>query len=109
MPLEFLWLLLFLILVLFAVLFGIIEEVSLSLSLSQSSPPSLCAEGRTPDLQSILSVIADAQQFVYIAVMNYLPTMEYSSHKRSIPCLLLHAFITNQPKATCLHYEICLS
>uniref|UniRef100_A0A671K9H4 5'-3' exonuclease PLD3 n=1 Tax=Sinocyclocheilus anshuiensis TaxID=1608454 RepID=A0A671K9H4_9TELE len=47
-----------------------------------SSPPSLCAEGRTPDLQSILSVIADAQQFVYIAVMNYLPTMEYSSHKR---------------------------
>ncbi|KTF90538.1 hypothetical protein cypCar_00014545 [Cyprinus carpio] len=47
-----------------------------------SSPPSLCAEGRTPDLQSVLSVIADAQQFVYIAVMNFLPTMEYSSHKR---------------------------
>lgn len=47
-----------------------------------SSPPSLCAEGRTPDLQSILSVIGDAQQFVYIAVMNYLPTMEYSKSKR---------------------------
>ncbi|XDV29705.1 hypothetical protein PO909_032755 [Leuciscus waleckii] len=47
-----------------------------------SSPPSLCAEGRTSDLQSVLSVIADAQQFVYIAVMNYLPTMEFSSHKR---------------------------
>ncbi|XP_077104603.1 5'-3' exonuclease PLD3 [Siphateles boraxobius] len=47
-----------------------------------SSPPSLCAEGRTSDLQSILSVISDAQQFVYIAVMNYLPTMEFSSHKR---------------------------
>lgn len=47
-----------------------------------SSPPSLCAEGRTPDLQSILSVIADAQQFVYIAVMNYLPTMEFSRNKR---------------------------
>ncbi|KAK7160860.1 hypothetical protein R3I93_008505 [Phoxinus phoxinus] len=47
-----------------------------------SSPPSLCAEGRTSDVQSILSVIADAQQFVYIAVMNYLPTMEFSSHKR---------------------------
>uniref|UniRef100_A0A8C2AKJ2 5'-3' exonuclease PLD3 n=2 Tax=Cyprinus carpio TaxID=7962 RepID=A0A8C2AKJ2_CYPCA len=47
-----------------------------------SSPPSLCAEGRTPDLQSILSVIADAQQFVYIAVMDYLPTIEFSSHKR---------------------------
>ncbi|XP_051953157.1 5'-3' exonuclease PLD3-like isoform X1 [Xyrauchen texanus] len=47
-----------------------------------SSPPSLCAEGRTPDLQSILSVIGDAQQFVYIAVMNYLPTMEFSKSQR---------------------------
>ncbi|XP_062861087.1 5'-3' exonuclease PLD3, partial [Trichomycterus rosablanca] len=47
-----------------------------------SSPTSLCAEGRTADLESILSVISDAQEFVYIAVMNYLPTMEYSSHKR---------------------------
>ncbi|XP_067275798.1 5'-3' exonuclease PLD3 [Pseudorasbora parva] len=46
-----------------------------------SSPPPLCAEGRTSDLQSILSVIADAQKFVYIAVMNYLPTMEFSSNK----------------------------
>ncbi|TSR87307.1 Phospholipase D3 [Bagarius yarrelli] len=42
-----------------------------------SAPPSLCAEGRTPDLQAILSIINDAQQFVYIAVMNYLPTIEY--------------------------------
>ncbi|XP_028818708.1 phospholipase D3 [Denticeps clupeoides] len=47
-----------------------------------SSPPSLCAEGRTPDLQAILSVIGDAEQFVYIAVMNYLPTMEFSRQKR---------------------------
>lgn len=47
-----------------------------------SSPPSFCAAGRTPDLQSILSVIEDAQSFVYIAVMNYLPTMEFSHPKR---------------------------
>ncbi|XP_062409009.1 5'-3' exonuclease PLD3 [Sardina pilchardus] len=47
-----------------------------------SSPPPLCAEGRTQDLDSILSVIDDAQQFVYIAVMNYLPTMEFSHPKR---------------------------
>ncbi|KAL2096525.1 hypothetical protein ACEWY4_008673 [Coilia grayii] len=47
-----------------------------------SSPPPLCADGRTQDLQSILSVIDDAQQFVYIAVMNYLPTMEFSHPKR---------------------------
>ncbi|XP_058491022.1 5'-3' exonuclease PLD3 [Solea solea] len=47
-----------------------------------SSPPSFCAAGRTPDLQSILSVMEDAQSFVYIAVMNYLPTMEFSQPKR---------------------------
>ncbi|KAK3548741.1 hypothetical protein QTP70_018477 [Hemibagrus guttatus] len=47
-----------------------------------SAPPSLCAEGRTPDLQAILSIINDAQQFVYICVMNYLPTMEFSDPKR---------------------------
>ncbi|KAJ8414594.1 hypothetical protein AAFF_G00037960 [Aldrovandia affinis] len=47
-----------------------------------SSPPSLCADGRTQDLQAILSVIQDAHQFVYIAVMNYLPAMEFSYPKR---------------------------
>lgn len=50
----------------------------------QSSPPSFCAEGRTPDLQAILSVISDAQQFVYIAVMDYMPIMVFSSPKRSV-------------------------
>ncbi|XP_062329630.1 5'-3' exonuclease PLD3 [Osmerus eperlanus] len=47
-----------------------------------SSPPSFCAQGRTGDLQAILSVVEDAEQFVYIAVMNYLPTMEFSRPKR---------------------------
>ncbi|XP_034557658.1 5'-3' exonuclease PLD3 [Notolabrus celidotus] len=47
-----------------------------------SSPPSFCAAGRTPDLQSILSVMEDAHSFIYIAVMNYLPTMEFSHPKR---------------------------
>uniref|UniRef100_A0A1A8AJ15 5'-3' exonuclease PLD3 n=1 Tax=Nothobranchius furzeri TaxID=105023 RepID=A0A1A8AJ15_NOTFU len=47
-----------------------------------SSPPSFCASGRTSDLQSILGVIADADRFVYIAVMNYQPTMEFSHPKR---------------------------
>ncbi|XP_041851462.1 5'-3' exonuclease PLD3 isoform X2 [Melanotaenia boesemani] len=47
-----------------------------------SSPPSFCAAGRTPDLQSVLSVMEDAQSFIYIAVMNYLPTMEFSHPKR---------------------------
>ncbi|KAI1893349.1 hypothetical protein AGOR_G00122800 [Albula goreensis] len=47
-----------------------------------SSPPALCADGRTQDLNAILSVIDDAQRFVYISVMNYLPTMEFSQPKR---------------------------
>lgn len=47
-----------------------------------SSPPSFCASGRTSDIQSILSVMDDAQSFIYIAVMNYLPTMEFSHPKR---------------------------
>uniref|UniRef100_A0A8C9UYN2 5'-3' exonuclease PLD3 n=1 Tax=Scleropages formosus TaxID=113540 RepID=A0A8C9UYN2_SCLFO len=47
-----------------------------------SSPPSLCADGRTQDLQAILSVIDDAREFVYVAVMNYIPTLEYSHPKR---------------------------
>uniref|UniRef100_A0A1A8FAF0 5'-3' exonuclease PLD3 n=1 Tax=Nothobranchius korthausae TaxID=1143690 RepID=A0A1A8FAF0_9TELE len=47
-----------------------------------SSPPAFCASGRTSDLQSILGVIADADRFVYIAVMNYQPTMEFSHPKR---------------------------
>uniref|UniRef100_A0A1A7WNF1 5'-3' exonuclease PLD3 n=2 Tax=Iconisemion striatum TaxID=60296 RepID=A0A1A7WNF1_9TELE len=47
-----------------------------------SSPASFCASGRTSDLQSILSVIDDADSFVYIAVMNYQPTMEFSYPKR---------------------------
>lgn len=47
-----------------------------------SSPPSFCAAGRTPDLQSILSVMEDAESFIYIAVMNYLPTMEFAHPKK---------------------------
>ncbi|KAK1150771.1 5'-3' exonuclease PLD3-like [Acipenser oxyrinchus oxyrinchus] len=56
---------------------GTLSRVYLS-----SAPPALCPEGRTQDLQSILSVIEDARDFVDIAVMNYLPTMEYSHPKR---------------------------
>lgn len=63
--------------------------IRVSLYVVQSSPASLCAEGRTTDLDSILSVINDAHKFVYIAVMNYLPTMEYSSHKQCVTLILL--------------------
>lgn len=50
--------------------------------LPQSSPPSFCAAGRTPDLQSVLGVMEDAESFIYVAVMNYLPTMEFTHPKR---------------------------
>lgn len=57
-------------------------DLSCPSPLCQSSPPSFCAAGRTPDLQSVLSVMEDANSFIYIAVMNYLPTMEFSHPKR---------------------------
>ncbi|XP_077398057.1 5'-3' exonuclease PLD3 isoform X1 [Festucalex cinctus] len=47
-----------------------------------SSPLSLCAAGRTSDLESILNVMEDARSFIYIAVMNYMPTMEFSHPRR---------------------------
>ncbi|XP_042295682.1 5'-3' exonuclease PLD3 [Sceloporus undulatus] len=52
-----------------------------------SAPPALCAPGRTEDLQALLGVIDEAQEFVYIAVMSYLPTMEFSHPKRFWPMI----------------------
>lgn len=49
---------------------------------AQSAPPALCATGRTDDLQSLLSIIEGAQEFVYVSVMSYLPTMEFSHPRR---------------------------
>ncbi|KAL7980656.1 hypothetical protein Chor_001810 [Crotalus horridus] len=49
-----------------------------------SAPQALCATGRTDDLQSLLSVIEGAQEFVYVAVMSYLPTMEFSHPRRCL-------------------------
>ncbi|KAK9394201.1 phospholipase D3 [Crotalus adamanteus] len=52
-----------------------------------SAPQALCATGRTDDLQSLLSVIEGAQEFVYVAVMSYLPTMEFSHPRRFWPAI----------------------
>ncbi|NXI74407.1 PLD3 Phospholipase, partial [Anseranas semipalmata] len=49
-----------------------------------SAPPSLCAPGRTEDLRALLSVIDDAEDFVHVAVMSYLPTMEFSHPERRV-------------------------
>ncbi|KAI8726661.1 phospholipase D3 [Biomphalaria glabrata] len=43
-----------------------------------SSPPPFCADGRSGDIDAILSVIRAAKEFVYISVMDYLPLIVYS-------------------------------
>ncbi|KAM4696663.1 5'-3' exonuclease PLD3 [Rhinophrynus dorsalis] len=52
-----------------------------------SSPPPLSAQGRTDDLQSILNIIDDAKRFVYISVMDYTPTEEFSDRKKYWPAI----------------------
>ncbi|XP_061875603.1 5'-3' exonuclease PLD3 isoform X2 [Colius striatus] len=52
-----------------------------------SSPPALCAAGRTQDLGALLNVIDTAEDFVDIAVMSYLPTTEFSRPQRFWPAI----------------------
>jgi len=44
----------------------------------QSSPSPICPDGRTPDLDALLDVINKADRYVYIAVMDYMPLIEFS-------------------------------
>ncbi|XP_062121112.1 5'-3' exonuclease PLD3 [Drosophila sulfurigaster albostrigata] len=50
-----------------------------------SSPPLLTAQGRTPDLDAILHFIESANEFIYIAVMDYYPLIVYSTHVQYWP------------------------
>uniref|UniRef100_A0A671Y6L8 Phospholipase D family, member 7 n=1 Tax=Sparus aurata TaxID=8175 RepID=A0A671Y6L8_SPAAU len=61
---------------------GVPAQVYLS-----SAPPQLSARGRTGDLSTILSVIDDAQKFIYISVMDYLPLSEYTEPLRFWPAI----------------------
>lgn len=61
---------------------GIPAKVYLS-----SAPPQLSTRGRTDDLAAILSVIEDAEQFVHVSVMDYLPQSLYSKPARFWPPL----------------------
>ncbi|XP_069602868.1 5'-3' exonuclease PLD3 [Ranitomeya imitator] len=69
-------------------------EVSLNSTESHvylsSSPPPLSAKGRTDDIDSILSIIDDAKKFVYISVMDYTPTEEFSKPRRYWPVIDNH-------------------
>ncbi|XP_026572146.1 phospholipase D3-like [Pseudonaja textilis] len=52
-----------------------------------SSPLALCSTGRTPDLTAILSTIEDAQEFIYISVMDYEPQCLFCKSKRLWPVI----------------------
>ncbi|XP_047467219.1 5'-3' exonuclease PLD4 [Mugil cephalus] len=51
------------------------------------SPPSFCPPSRTLDLEAILSIIAEAQHFVDIAVMEYFPTTRFDKPNKYWPVL----------------------
>ncbi|XP_028315532.1 phospholipase D3 isoform X2 [Gouania willdenowi] len=61
---------------------GVPAQVYLS-----SAPPQISARGRSDDLSAILSVIKDAQKFIYISVMDYLPLSEYQKPVRFWPAI----------------------
>ncbi|GAB6020216.1 hypothetical protein CHUAL_002937 [Chamberlinius hualienensis] len=42
-----------------------------------SSPPQMCTEQRTTDVDAILNVMDSAEEFVYISVMDYYPLIIY--------------------------------
>ncbi|KPP77689.1 hypothetical protein Z043_102865 [Scleropages formosus] len=51
------------------------------------SPPSFCPNGRTRDLDAILSVIKEAEQFIDVAVMEYFPTSRFTKPQSYWPVL----------------------
>ncbi|XP_068570350.1 5'-3' exonuclease PLD3 isoform X2 [Cebidichthys violaceus] len=61
---------------------GVPAQVYLS-----SAPPQISARGRSDDLSTILSVIDDAQRFVHISVMDYLPLSQYTEPLRFWPAI----------------------
>ncbi|KAM4586051.1 uncharacterized protein pld7 [Fundulus diaphanus] len=52
-----------------------------------SAPPPISARGRSDDLATILSVIDDAQRFIHISVMDYLPMSRYTKPERFWPAI----------------------
>ncbi|KAL2098664.1 hypothetical protein ACEWY4_005144 [Coilia grayii] len=50
-----------------------------------ASPPLFCPESRTSDLDAILLTIREANQFVYVAVMDYFPTSQFTYPPRYWP------------------------
>lgn len=61
-----------------------VKSQDLSVYLS-SSPPPFCPQGREKDLDAVLKVINNAEEFVHIAVMDYFPTTIYTPHPQFWP------------------------
>ena len=52
-----------------------LDDFSVFLS---SSPPPFCPKGREIDVQALLNVVNQAQEFIYVAVMDYSPSFLYT-------------------------------
>ncbi|KAM6074341.1 PREDICTED: phospholipase D4-like [Chlamydotis macqueenii] len=52
-----------------------------------ASPPAFCPGGRTLDLFAITSTISEAQEFVYVSVMEYFPTSRFIHPERYWPAI----------------------
>ncbi|XP_061468284.1 5'-3' exonuclease PLD4 isoform X3 [Rhineura floridana] len=50
-----------------------------------ASPSSFCPGGRTSDLEAVLDVIYDAEEFVYVSIMEYFPTSRFRHPPRYWP------------------------
>uniref|UniRef100_A0A7M4FCC6 Phospholipase D family member 4 n=1 Tax=Crocodylus porosus TaxID=8502 RepID=A0A7M4FCC6_CROPO len=60
-------------------------EVQFNGTLTKASPPAFCPKGRTHDLLSVISIIRDAQEYVYASVMDYFPTSRFTHPARYWP------------------------
>lgn len=56
----------------------------------QNSPKLLCPKDRTLDTDAIYSVVDNAEQFIYIAVMDYLPIVNIINETRWVDTKNLH-------------------
>lgn len=64
-----------------------VPELGTSLVYFSSSPAPLNPKGRTGDLNAILKVINEAEKYVYISVMDYIPMTLYTKKKEFWPTI----------------------
>ncbi|MCJ8737043.1 hypothetical protein PDJAM_G00019280 [Pangasius djambal] len=52
-----------------------------------NSPPAFCPDSRTKDLDAVLSVVSQAEQFIHVAVMEYFPASKFYYNHRYWPVI----------------------